>query len=393
MRVITYRAGVTAVPTDPSDLMTDPNPSPTPSSPADASDAVADDTSAANAEFAEQCRQMAEGHAERASEHFDDLDYDFSPASLQQIDHQIEVYHPQGFTLDSVQGSMAAYVGETIRRVHGGVWHYETDGTAGTVRGIAGRATVNPFLWVYDRVEAVVNGPWDDDGRAGRLIGERYAALLETLGLEDQIPPKRPVDAEQLRMIRESIDAGAFDEIEQPDGADESDIDDADLTPEEKQTLIARMPALCFLLVAGCDGSIDKKEIVSFAGTLSKAAETAKAEAAKAGGGQPANRLTGQVFGEAPQRFAEDLDAIISEVGVTAAMLIPLKLMQARQAVLEQHPAEAGRFCRSLYDLAHSVAAASGGFFGFGSKISKAERAALAVLHTALGLDEDSEAG
>ena len=357
-----------------------------PTESADQSDASVD-----NAEFAEQCRQMAEGHAKRASEHFDDLNYDFSPASLQEIDHQIEVYHPQGFTLDTVQGSMAAYVGETIRRTHGGVWHYETDGTAGTVRGVAGRATVNPFLWVYDRVEAVVNGPWDEDGRAGRRIGQRYAALLETLGLDDQIPPPRPVDVEQLRMIRESIASGAFDDDdiddndETADGIDEDEADD-DLTPEQKQTLIARMPALCFLLVAGCDGSIDDKEIVSFAKTLAKAA----ADAAAPQDGEPPNLLTGEVFGQAPQRFAGDLDAITAEVGVGAAMLIPLKLMQARQAAIELHPEEVDDFCRSLYDLAHSVAAASGGFFGFGSKISKQEQAALTVLHAALGLDDES---
>lgn len=336
--------------------------------PAEDGDTPAAAASIDDAEFAQQMAAIAHAHVENSGQFFDEMTFDYSPASLQSVDQTMELYFPQGFTLDGVEASFAAYVGETLRRNHGGRWRYANDDTVGSVESIEGTAQVNPFQWVAERIDAIASGPKDENGRAGHLVAERYADLLRGLGREDAIPETQPVNFGRLREVQENL--AELGELDRDDAVDLT------LTPTQRRTLLDQAPALCFLLVAGVDGDIDKKEILSFAEAL-------------AGHAAGDNTLIRETFAAAPEKFAQHLTDIIAEVGPGAAMLIPFQIKTAMQIAREQHPADADGFAQALYDVAYTVADASGGFFGLGSKISTQEKTALEMLEVALGLKDE----
>jgi len=61
----------------------------------------------------------------------DGIKYDYSPNSLHEIDQLFCEFHDEGCLPDEMGNSIfcaGAYVGEVIRRVHGGQWVLEEDG-------------------------------------------------------------------------------------------------------------------------------------------------------------------------------------------------------------------------------------------------------------------------
>jgi len=142
-------------------------------------------------------------------------------------------------------------------------------------------------------------------------------------------------------------------------------------TPPEINRSLAKGPILVFLLVAAADGDIDEKEIRIFQ-TILAVSELGKTPLIK-------SMLT-----EARDNFQSlFLDMVKGDKAPTLQMVEFLQ-------VLDSYPADETKPVRqALFAIGYQVANASGGFLGFGSKISKEEKVALEGLRTMLGLAAD----
>lgn len=286
------------------------------------------------------------------------LEYDFSPKSLQLLDQALAVYHPEGFTFEQGWHGYAAYAGEVVRRALGGTWSMESDGSGASLRGVGGKATIYPFLWVNKRIEAVKAGTSDSK------VAAKYVKLLQALGRESEVPE---VIADNFVQAHAEADSAPYAESM----AANANIDDADDEDDELPfgvEVLQAAPTICFFVVSAADGKIDKKEIKSFFTEVLKFATSP-------------NQLVREVFGATPSRFEEFAKEFMENPGIAL-----MKLVAIRKLAEEHHPQQADGFCAALNDMSKNIAAASGGFFGFGSKISKEEQSALDIIQKMLSL-------
>jgi len=146
---------------------------------------------------------------------------------------------------------------------------------------------------------------------------------------------------------------------------------EGDLTPEEWE-LLMQAPYLVFLTVAAADGVVDKKEVKSLTKILAKAKE------------QPSVLLQ-KVLAESAHKAGEIINGIIAGGGNTIDAL-----QQVQELVDSRFDAdEAMLFKVSLLLISKEVAEASGGgFLGFGKKISKEEKMAMAAIALTLKLND-----
>jgi hypothetical protein len=128
-------------------------------------------------------------------------------------------------------------------------------------------------------------------------------------------------------------------------------------------------------LTSAFDGDVDPKEASRFEELVSQLREHR-------------NPLVSDVFHAASRRLHRDCDALVRELGSQDMMVLPARLLLCRNFVVENYPEQASEFLTVLYDLAQSIANAAGGTFGFGSKVNRSERAALALIAGALGIHE-----
>jgi hypothetical protein len=132
---------------------------------------------------------------------------------------------------------------------------------------------------------------------------------------------------------------------------------------------LKKAPFLIFFLVAVSDGKIDKKEVIEFMKVLSNPELL---------NNPLLNRIITNVINDIPNILAEmatqNID-YIAELGLLKSI--------ADNNLSED---EANQFKISLLLIGKQIAEASGGFFGFGSKISKQEKAALAAIGSCLGI-------
>lgn len=149
----------------------------------------------------------------------------------------------------------------------------------------------------------------------------------------------------------------------EPQAESESQHDDGESSLDSS-------PNICFLLVSGIDGDIDKKETEAFMKALKGATEHL-------------NPLVRKVFVAAASRFGEDLQEMM-QLGQSAMVVLPLRLAECRAHANKNFPEHADEFFRVLIEMSTSIASASGGFLGFGNSISKAERAALDLIESLL---------
>ena len=124
-------------------------------------------------------------------------------------------------------------------------------------------------------------------------------------------------------------------------------------------------------MIAAADGKIDKKEAEAF-GTILAMSDFAKTP------------LLRDTLKEARDQFLPLMASVLG--GEKSPQLQMVEFLQA----LDSYPeSESKPIRKALYGLGYEVANASGGFLGFGSKISKEERVALDGLRTMLGLSAD----
>ena len=130
-------------------------------------------------------------------------------------------------------------------------------------------------------------------------------------------------------------------------------------------------PYLIFFLVAAADGKVDKKEMKEFIKVLSNP-ELLK------------NTLMNKIITDTISRAGEYITEVAS--GETDFIQELSSLKEIVESNLTE--SEANDFKLSLFMLGKYIAEASGGFFGFGSKISKEEKAALAAIAVCLDIKQ-----
>ena len=115
-------------------------------------------------------QSIADNHVQAARQWFG-MAFDYSPESLRLVDEAISMFHA-GDVMDSTVEAYGAYIGETIRRTHGGTWRREGNEPP-TFCGIGQMdCTIFPFNWAAKRLR---------EGE-GESIAFKYAALLQSLG-------------------------------------------------------------------------------------------------------------------------------------------------------------------------------------------------------------------
>lgn len=138
----------------------------------------------------------------------------------------------------------------------------------------------------------------------------------------------------------------------------------------EEWDVLSSSPISIFCLVAGADGSIDKKEFMEFAkiilGLKHFDHELIKAVYASTVDGIEAKF----------NNVIKNLETIKSYV----KRVRPILKGKVEDKVVDE-------FCKSLLFLGHKVASASGGFLGFGSKVSKEEKEMLIRIATMLDVE------
>ena len=146
-------------------------------------------------------------------------------------------------------------------------------------------------------------------------------------------------------------------------------VESTDFSAEELTTL-KQAPFLVFMLVAAADGKVDKKEASEFAKVL--VSQEIKENLLM-------NRIVTNVVHDLPGMLA----SVASSPNGYFEELGKITDIVDRKVSKE----EARQFKIALLLLGKRIAEASGGFLGFGSKISKEEKVALAGIAMFLGLE------
>lgn len=138
---------------------------------------------------------------------------------------------------------------------------------------------------------------------------------------------------------------------------------------EDDFELLKQSVFLVFFLVAAADGKVDKKELIAFVTLLSNPEKI---------NNSLLNRIVTNVISDAP--------AIVTEIARQDINYIE-ELRRLKTVINKNLSAgDANAFKLSLILLGKEIAEASGGFLGFGSKISKDEKAALGAIALCLGV-------
>jgi hypothetical protein len=202
------------------------------------------------------------------------------------------------------------------------------------------------------------------------LLGERVRPLSEELLLFDALEGDRwrrlfddaaPHRLEDLFTVGEDL----------PDGVGGPDATSSENPRLDAQDLgaLAMGPFLAFLLVAGADGPVDRKQAAQFTRSLAAAVDRHESPVR-------------EVFTEALENFREYLNEIKGEVQIVGRIR---SLADVIDRSLPASPSAAYRMALLL--LAREVAEASGGgLLGLGDKVSEREQKAIAALAVLLGL-------
>jgi tellurite resistance protein len=267
------------------------------------------------------------------------MDFDYSEESLKRIDEAITKFHPEGASMETTIVVYGAYIGETMRRTLGGVW--AQDGEGNTYLGNVGAAGIQafPLSWAQ----------------------KRFAN-----GIEDSIAYKYSYVKSEVMKANGGV-------LPTPAAIAEPPDEPVGPVTEEDYQKLARAPLLVFAMVAAADGKVGKKELQAFEDALNELSE------------HPC-----ELMRQAMERVGEDLDAYISslEQEKEDSVILTKQIGELLDAKFQE---QAQEFKKALVHTATKIAAASGGFLGLGSKISKNEAATILIIAGMLGLDLSEE--
>lgn len=271
-----------------------------------------------------ELERIAQSHVESAREQFA-INLDYSEATLAQLDEAIAKFHPDGRAPDDMLLSCGAYVGETIRRSLGGIWIQDERGVAllNRIGGI--ELSASPFSWVQKRF---ANGMADS-------IEHHYGLLRQQVGqVGVRLPSAAPSEEEELS--------------------------------DEEWELLVRAPLLVFMAVAVADGKLDKKEMAAFEKVVANVMTCA-------------TPLLRQAMAQMLPEMEYHLEQLQQQDSAA-------DLARVAHILDTDFADEALAFKHSLVTIGIQIAEASGGFLGFGNKISKEEGEAIAGIAVILGV-------
>ncbi len=157
--------------------------------------------------------------------------------------------------------------------------------------------------------------------------------------------------------------------------ADSETGEDSFGIPEEHWNIVAHSVVATFLTIATADGKVDKKEVTEFQKKIVEGAV-----------GMSGSEIMPRAMMQAAIGFDERLKDLTQRNGTEIAHLVAgAREIVSRYAGEDQ----AAGFSHALYEMAESIASASGGFLGFGSKIDKDERMVLDGLKRLLKLVDE----
>lgn len=136
----------------------------------------------------------------------------------------------------------------------------------------------------------------------------------------------------------------------------------------EDWAMLAKAPCLVFIMVSAADGKVDAKEMIAFGKILGNY-------------GSVPSPILSKVLGIAANNIQSFCQEILSDGRAPRDQLLGLAQLLKSGKI----PKEDGvMIAKGLIALGNAVASASGGFLGFGPKISKEEKGALAVIEMIL---------
>jgi len=136
--------------------------------------------------------------------------------------------------------------------------------------------------------------------------------------------------------------------------------------------IIENAPVAAFLLVAGADGKVDRKELKVFARRVTAGLVGSDAS---------------PIMSSAVQRASDGLEDRLAQFSTKSAKELVRLVAVSRHAVSQDAGEEAAdAFAKSLYSMAYQVAQASGGLLSLGSKIDRNEKMVLEGLQRILKL-------
>jgi hypothetical protein len=144
--------------------------------------------------------------------------------------------------------------------------------------------------------------------------------------------------------------------------------DTAEFAPEDFEVL-KRSPFLVFFIVAAADGKVDKKELLAFLEILFDS-----------------DKYPNVLFNRILENVRNDVSTIVS--GIADKNLDYIEELSNLRRIIDDNfsPEDAIAFKMSLLMISKEIAEASGGFLGFGNKIRKEEKAAIAAIAMCLGI-------
>lgn len=280
-------------------------------------------------DYAAQISRMAEEQAQTCGE-MHGIPLDFSPDSLERLDKFVAANEPGNAPPDSTITGYGMYVGETIRRNLGG--HWAEDEQFGVHLKQIGDVNVQtmPLNWV-------------------RLAYEK--------GAEESIFAKFKQLAKQI--AGGAVPEGAVAFAGTRNRSAESDVEE----------ILIQSPAIIYYMVAAADGDVDDHEWIEF------------------------QEMMDDYHDFSSELFRRAVTAMLPKLNMYFGYLASPDfrsreaLESIRDTLALNYPEnEAREFKNELVDLGRKIAEASGGFLGFGDKVSEEENTVLTEITSVLGV-------
>lgn len=283
-------------------------------------------------EFARQLAALADDQAKATADEFG-VELDFTRESLDRLDELISRPEFAATQSESMITGLGVYVGETIRRNLGARWVEDSEFRV-HLREVGGINMMSlPVKWLTRRIEGGITDS----------LADKYRALVAQIEGNARAP-----EGTAAFIGGPSAPSGDAEEIEE---------------------ILVRAPAVIFFITAAADEHVDDAEWDRFLRIMSDY-----------------NNYESELFHRAVNAMRPRINqyfAYLSSPDFNAQESLELigSTLDANYGEIE-----ARQFKVTLLDLGKKIAEASGGFLGFGEKISEEEITALTNIAETLGI-------
>lgn len=201
--------------------------------------------------------------------------------------------------------------------------------------------------------------PWSE---LERVLGARFERVGEDAFF---VPGEEDMGAEVVARLREAASSPAMSSSTASSMAAEAAQDPAD-NEQAMRSILILAPLAVTLVVAGSDGKVEKKELETALAFMTNVASSDRPDAVR------------QIFAGCLAQRGTILEQLSGDTIPTVLGSLPV----AMKALLEME--ERSALVDALVALMKATAGATGGFLGFGSKVSAEEKKAIAAVESRL---------